>query len=547
MEPAGPGPGSERDQQLAAEIASASKNAKRKRNQELNKKIAKFKRGEPMHVKQIADKKLKGRMQHTERLNSEAAVAAAKTDEWLLPAEAGTLEAEGMERTWRFSQADVVNEVEVGASRKVFDLRLGSLGPYNIDFSRSGRYMLIGGKKGHLGLMDWQSGRTFCEVQVKETVRDVKLLHNEQFFAAAQKKYVYIYDKRGLEVHCLKAHTDVRRLEFLPYHFLLGSVGDLGMLRFQDTSTGQIIAQHRTKMGPCDVLRHNPYNAVSLLGHAQGVVTMWTPNLTSPVVKMLAHRGPVLSVAADSTGHRMVTTGADGQVKVWDLRTYQPLHSYFSPSPATWCDISQRGMLAVGWGRRVNIWKDALTSKQQSPYMSHNLQGGQLRDFHFCPYEDVVAVGHTGGVSTMLVPGSGEPNFDSYVADPYQRARARQEQEVHQLMDKLQPDMIVLDPTTIGQVRKEPKVVQLERQQQTAEANAAQRKEQQEKNDVKKRMKGKNKPSKKHKKKQINVIEEKKARIRQESVQQDANTDAELRKQALEDVPTALQRFYKRA
>ena len=43
-------------------------------------------------------------MQHTERLNSEAAVAAAKTDEWLLPAEAGTLEAEGMERTWRFSQ-----------------------------------------------------------------------------------------------------------------------------------------------------------------------------------------------------------------------------------------------------------------------------------------------------------------------------------------------------------------------------------------------------------------------------------------------------------
>ena len=63
-------------------------------------------------------------------------------------------------------QADVVNEVDVGASRKVFDLRLGELGPYNIDFSRSGRYMLIGGKRGHLALMNWQSGRTFCEVQV---------------------------------------------------------------------------------------------------------------------------------------------------------------------------------------------------------------------------------------------------------------------------------------------------------------------------------------------------------------------------------------------
>ena len=59
-----------------------------------------------------------------------------------------------------------MDEIEIGASRKVFDLRLSELGPYNIDFSRSGRYMLIGGQKGHLGLMDWQSGHNFCEVQV---------------------------------------------------------------------------------------------------------------------------------------------------------------------------------------------------------------------------------------------------------------------------------------------------------------------------------------------------------------------------------------------
>ena len=111
-------------------------------------------------------------------------------------------------------------------------------------------------------------------------------------------------------------------------------------------------------------------------------------------------QGPVLSVAADPTGRHMVTTGADGQVKVWDLRTYQPLHAYFSPSPATCCDISQRGMLAVGWGRRINIWKDALTSKQRSPYMTHTLQAGQLRDFHFCPYE---VSRHLVDASSLLV------------------------------------------------------------------------------------------------------------------------------------------------
>lgn len=47
-------------------------------------------------------------MRYAERLAGEAAEQAAKADEWLLPSEPGGLEAEGMERTWRFSQSDIV-------------------------------------------------------------------------------------------------------------------------------------------------------------------------------------------------------------------------------------------------------------------------------------------------------------------------------------------------------------------------------------------------------------------------------------------------------
>ena len=61
-------------------------------------------------------------------------------------------------------------------------------------------------------------------------------------------------------------------------------------------------------------------------------------------------------------------------------------------------------------------------------------------------------MGHAGGISTLLVPGAGEPNYDSRVADPFQGRKARREQEVHRLLEKLQPEMIVLDPDTIGQV-----------------------------------------------------------------------------------------------
>jgi hypothetical protein len=156
---------------------------------------------------QIEDKKLKGRLRYTEGVVREAQAAAAKVGEWLLPSEAGALEAEGLERTWRFQQAEIAAAAEAGAARKVFDLSLPELGPYSLDFTRSGRFALLGGRRGHLALLDWQRMATVTEVQVRETVRDVKFLHNETLFAAAQRQYVYVYDKRGIEVHCLKVRA----------------------------------------------------------------------------------------------------------------------------------------------------------------------------------------------------------------------------------------------------------------------------------------------------------------------------------------------------
>lgn len=57
--------------------------------------------------------------------------------------------------------------MEEGAARRAFDLSLPALGPYNLDFSRSGRHLLLAGRKGHLALMDWQRSRLICEVQVR--------------------------------------------------------------------------------------------------------------------------------------------------------------------------------------------------------------------------------------------------------------------------------------------------------------------------------------------------------------------------------------------
>jgi len=71
---------------------------------------------------------------------------------------------------------------------------------------------------------------------------------------------------------------------------------------FQDTSTGEIVASIATKMGTCDVMRQNPWNGCLGLGHPNGVVTMWSPNITAPLVRMLCHKAclsPTPTVSSD--------------------------------------------------------------------------------------------------------------------------------------------------------------------------------------------------------------------------------------------------------
>lgn len=510
-----------------------------------------MRRGPGVDLGSVKDKKLRGKLKHAESVIAQSQRKAVAINEWLLPSTPGTLEVEGIERTWNIKQTDIVAAVDVTAARKAFDLSLPALGPYSMRFTSSGRHALLGGERGHLALLEWQRAHLVCEVQVRETVRDVVFLHNETFWAAAQKKYVYIYDKRGLEVHCLRDHGQVNCLDFLPHHFLLTSVGEHGILRYQDTSTGHIVAQHKSKLGPCSVMRQNPHNAVMCLGHARGTVTMWTPNITTPVVKMLCHQGPITAMAVDPSGTYMATAGADSQLKVWDVRMLRPMHAYFAHSPITSLDISQRGIMAAGYGRKIQVWQDALRSKAQSPYMSHTLANGVLNGFRFCPYEDVLGIGHSEGFSTILIPGAGEPNFDTLVANPFQTVRQRQAREVASLLDKLQPDTIVLDPDSIGRVRKEPAEVVAQRKKEEAAANAARLAAERKEAEAKAKMKGKNRPSRRHRKKQTNIIEDRKPAIKQRQQEEEARRKEVEQRRAEQaalipsDAPKAVRRFYK--
>jgi U3 small nucleolar RNA-associated protein 7 len=452
--------GDEPAERLGQRPSKLSKGKQRKMTESeklLLKKSVKYQRGERNTTKGITDKKLKSSILNEEKRYESAALEATRA-ELLLTEEAGYLEASGMEKTYKYTQAEIAKHVDVNTSSKMFSLKLDTFGPYMLDYTRSGRHLALAGAKGHIALVDAYEQDLITEFNVRETIRDIHWLHNESMFAVAQKKYVYIYDNSGMEIHCLRDHSHVNRMEYLPYHFLLAMVGRAGMLHYRDTSTGQIVATHKTKLGPCDCLRQNSRNGIMNLGHANGCVTMWSPNVSTPLVKMLCHKGPVRALDVDKGGNYMVTAGMDCQVKVWDLRnSYKPVHAYFSTSPVNTLSVSQRGLFAVGFNCHVQVWADAISTKAQSPYMTHHVPGHVVTGLQFQPFEDFLGMTHDEGIESIVVPGSGEPNIDTFEANPYQNKKQRRESEVQSLLEKLRPDMITLDETgVIGNVLREP-------------------------------------------------------------------------------------------
>ncbi|RYP08813.1 hypothetical protein DL765_008676 [Monosporascus sp. GIB2] len=393
-------------QRARTELIPKHERIRRRRMKEAQREYG---RGSKIDTKGIKDKKLRRNLSNLEQKYKTATIRA-KDAEVLLENTAGFLEPEHeLERTYKITQEDIQDNVAVETAKKRFELNLSDkLGPYISDYSRNGRDLLLAGRKGHVAAMDWRTGKLGCELQLGETVRDVRWLHLGQFFAVSQKKYVYIYDRQGVEVHVLKKHREVSHMEFLPYHYLLATLGLSGYLKYQDVSTGQLVSEIPTKLGPPVSLTQNP------------------------------------------------TFSQERKMAVWDIRMFKEVNSYFTRQPASSLAISDRNLTAVGWGTQTTIWKDlfvkhrAEQEKVQSPYMNWGGEGKRVERVRWCPYEDLLGVSHDSGFSSIIVPGAGEANFDALEVNPFETTKQRQETEVKSLLNKLQPEMIALDPNFIG-------------------------------------------------------------------------------------------------
>ena len=191
------------------------------------------------------------------------------------------------------------------------------------------------------------------------------------------------------------------------------------------------------------------------------------------------------------------------------------------------------------------VWQDALRVKRGAPYIVEEFPKRTVSCVRFAPYEDVLGVGHSGGFTSMVVPGAGEANFDSYEVNPFQTRRQRADQTVRSLLEKLQPDTITLDKHAFS-------VAAPKDEEELAADRAAERKAQllpevdQERN----RMRGRSSISLRMKRKRMNIVDEKavehKARVEQFQETRERTKQEEAAKKAGgKFVASALDRFKK--
>ncbi|ETW39421.1 hypothetical protein PFNF135_06201, partial [Plasmodium falciparum NF135/5.C10] len=347
----------------------------------------------------------------------------------------------------RASQKYIYDNADVGTQKKVFDLKL-NMGPYSCTYTRNGKYLLMTGVKGHVSLIDTHNLESLCEFQVDEMIRCNTTLHNYKLFAVSQKKYMYIYDNTGMEINCIKDILYTYNMVFLPYHFLLTSIGEFGELVYQDISVGNIVTRKKTKRGPCSIMKQNKKDAIIYLGHKNGHVTLWSPNIDKSICDIFCHHTPISSIGVHE--NYLITASVDSTYKLWDIRKMEYIKSYKSHNIINNIDISDTSLVAFSMNTHFRTYKNLFTNPQL--YITHNIYGDQINSISFQPFEDICSLGLKHSIKTLLVPGAGIANIDTFFNNPYETKKQVRENEVKLLLDKLPADTIKFNTDQIGNI-----------------------------------------------------------------------------------------------
>ncbi|KAH9386796.1 U3 small nucleolar RNA-associated protein 7 [Nematocida major] len=346
----------------------------------------------------------------------------------------GELVADGV-----VSTADIMHMADIGTREKVFSLKMEN-GPYKVRYSPSGDTALYMGQE-EVKSVNMMGLTANAEVHLGDRIYDGTFLHSGAFYALAQSKAVYIYDKTGVEVHVMRNARKVQSIKFLQDHFLLATVSQNGYLNYQDTTIGKHISEIKTRERE-PTMEVDRTNGVVYLTGSSGTVSLWSPRSPEYLSKVLCHRSRVSHCKISDDGRAMYTASKN-ELKKWDIRNmFSPMEETTMPSLISEMALSQTGKLAVAQRSHVLVHNQYL-----APEIQHYTGREMAASLAYMPYEDVLTLGTGAGIENVIIPGAGLEVYRRHET-PRASKKDRQDMEVRRILEKIPADMISLDNET---------------------------------------------------------------------------------------------------
>ncbi|KRH94738.1 WD40-repeat-containing subunit of the 18S rRNA processing complex [Pseudoloma neurophilia] len=338
-----------------------------------------------------------------------------ETAELLQTQEKGFIKLEKDEKmpTQKKIKMNVANSVR----EKAFSLNLEESN-WKSSYSIDGRFLLLHNKSS-ITVFDNKTLNVFYEREIKNIETSI-FLHNEQYCAISADSF-YIYNKNGQEIHHLPKYRDVKKMTFLPDHFLLATLHRSPFLKYFDTSIGKEVAAIFIKEKNCSSISRRS-DGIVLIGGNKGTVSFYSPNTKEALCKILVNSAKITSISVKNDN--FACSSLQGTY-FYDFRKLnEPI--YRLPKSE---NVSLSNTLAFSFRNTV------CTFLNGNPYVKETYKG--VNSIEFAPYEDILTVGTSLGLRNMIVPGSGEANIDADEDSPFLTKKQRKEREIQKLLQKI--------------------------------------------------------------------------------------------------------------
>ncbi|MBN1951554.1 MAG: caspase family protein [Bacteroidales bacterium] len=238
-------------------------------------------------------------------------------------------------KLWNLETGELIHTF-IGHVELVFDVR----------FSADAKYLATASWDGTACLWDVESRELLRRTDFKnESPYTVGFTPNDLYLVTADlgKKLRFWELDAGEEFRRLIGHTDVvADICFTPDGKSLVTASLDGMVKIWDLLSGMLLMKYSGHRSGVYAVAANPSGFIAS-GSNDRSIHIWDSRSGKLLHRLTGHSGAVTSISFSGVGRNMVSCSIDGEIKVWDLKTFLELYTYIQIDRDNWLAKTPQG------------------------------------------------------------------------------------------------------------------------------------------------------------------------------------------------------------